>query len=1031
MPPATLDPYHDERRISSDRSYATYGTQSHARSDPYLVASSGAAPSPAAFVRRQSGPAESGGPSLLPLDQAVRLDRERSLRAASTTALQSWPNGHHGPGNPSSPSSSGNAPFASSSTSARAAGPTPAQQTPTRKLTKHRRSSSGSGRTVGPSSPTPLAHTPPHFSPAAPPSWQATNPYESAAVPRPHVANSPYSPPSNTLRHNPSYAQPQQSIAQRPVPPQAGYHTYGPSAPLHLSPYPPVRPPLPALPVRSESEEQQIERARRESLEAEQARIAALAAAEDHLLQLTLAESESAAARERERERDRLAASELRSMEEVIRASREQEERRRWEQERQRQAEEEAMARAIEASRGVVVGEDGFNGDKDKGKASAELHSVGGHTSAQDVDEDEALELAMRLSLDEAARQHRWQQQAQTLHVLPLSPSTSAYNSYGTAETSAQAFERYSRPAAPPSAESANPSASSLPRRGMSLLLDDELGVPAGETLDDSTAPPPPAYEFPAHAAELDQPGDVIVGPGRPLPPTPFPSSPPPRPLPTPPILSFAIPPQATAVGQLHGHDESPASDPTISSPSTAMRPNSSEEESHPALTPTDFEADPFDDRYEVVGVRWNEKSSRTGTPFSATDSTVSGSGGLGLFDAVVARRSSQMNTTPPGQQNSCETTHDRTGFATAPEPIPVSPVSTFPPAKPAPVSPLQSADAFAAEVSPTSAVSAPTSPVPARGSIPSFGGYVEEGSAISASERILREVRWGFVDLDLSKSGRRPPLSYEGDFPRGAQLSLVPDPDGHQAYASFAVEARTWQGLVVYLMWHGNSRFEAAPSDLEHDKSGRGYRASVSLDFYRAPSGSNAAVSIRPPRVRARVTLRPLSDDSTRPSSDSATLSPLPITVVSTPSFDAINPNIRLELSLPPALPIALSSLASLLADAHAAARKASQAPTIPAKSSRHGKAIASAPPPPTVGQQALLNAIELFRKLGGDQIQPAQGSHHAHDDERSLLDRMKARLRHRKGPQLLPISNDDPSEGLSLPEGALLITPFPLDST
>jgi hypothetical protein len=33
-------------------------------------------------------------------------------------------------------------------------------------------------------------------------------------------------------------------------------------------------------------------------------------------------------------------------------------------------------------------------------------------------------------------------------------------------------------------------------------------------------------------------------------------------------------------------------------------------------------------------------------------------------------------------------------------------------------------------------------------------------------------------------------------------------------------------------LMWHGNSRFEAAPSDLERDKSGRGYRTSVSLDF-------------------------------------------------------------------------------------------------------------------------------------------------------------------------------------------------------
>ncbi len=254
---ATLDPYHDERRLSSDRSYitpeyATYGTQSYARSDPYLVANSGAAPNPASFVRRQSGPAESSGTSgLLPLDQAVRLDRERTMRAASTTALPSWPNGHYGPTHPSSPSSpSGNAPFAPCSTSARAAGPAPAQQTPTRKLTKHRRSSSGFGRAAAPPSPTSLEHTPPHFSPAVPPSWQAANPYEPATVLEPHVAHSPHPLPSN-----PSHAQSPQS---GPPSPPAGCHTFRPSDSLHLSPYPPVRPPLPSLPVRIEPEEEQV-----------------------------------------------------------------------------------------------------------------------------------------------------------------------------------------------------------------------------------------------------------------------------------------------------------------------------------------------------------------------------------------------------------------------------------------------------------------------------------------------------------------------------------------------------------------------------------------------------------------------------------------------------------------------------------------------------------------------------------------------------------------------------------------------------
>ncbi|GAA5872866.1 hypothetical protein JCM3774_006350 [Rhodotorula dairenensis] len=1012
----------------------------YARSDPYLAAGRSS--------RRHSGP---DAAPLVPFDQAVRLERERTVRASSTTALPSWPESHHPatyPAHGDADLPSPTVPFQSQprgvsipSSSDR----TPLQRTPTRKLTKYRRTSpSGApSRTSAPSSPTAITYIPPQLSPTRSEQWA---PHPLHVAPAPHFAGSPYPPVDSPPHPYSSYSSPQlpsphsSSWSQTQPAPWCSHQSFPQSAGAsqgggnfqHLSPYPPVRPPLPSLLGRTESEEQQMERARRESLEAEQARVAALAAAEDELLYLTLAESESAAARER----TRLEALELRSMQDVIRASREQEEGRRWEEERRRAAEEEAVARAIEASRAA---QDGAPSGKGKGKARMPSYGPGFTAgAAQDPREDEALELAVRLSLDEAARQHRWQQQQQQQYSDFASASQpAALRDFGVAETSAQAFERYSRPAEPSFAgPAAGPSVLARPRRGMSLL-DDEYGVPLDVAVaDPATLPPPPAYELPPHAAELDQPGDVIVGPGRPLPPAPFPT-PARRPLPTPPIRVNAIDPLPEVGGP---SEDVRASDWPFrpAAVTTTWQPTNTRAQLEPTLlTPAHSEVDPFGDEHEVRELAWETAQSRSGTPASpVTDSAASDTSPLAPPDAGAALQSNSIQVPVAGQPR-IEEAYGRVdskavkGLTGRPLPISAaaSSPSSSPPSSSAPVSPVRVFESLTLSgESPLAADPAPTSPNSlVRGSVPSFGGYVEEGSSLPASERILREVKWDFVHLDLSKSGRRPPLAYEGDFPRGAQLSLVADPDGHQAYVSFAVEARTWQGLLVYLMWHGNSRFEAAPSDLERDKSGHGYRASVSLDFYRAPSTSNTAVSIRPPRVRARVTLLPLLDRP--PQHPDAAGSPFAISVVSTPSFDAVNPNIRLELTVPPTLPIALSSLASLLADAHAAAREVTSQARPAA--SRHGKAAAAPPPPPaTAGQQALVSAVELFRKLGGEDIRSVHGHHDAHDDERSLLDRMKARLRRRRGPQLVPVLNDDPSEGLPLPEGALLITPFPLDS-
>lgn len=743
----------------------------------------------------------------------------------------------------------------------------------------------------------------------------------------------------------------------------------------------------------------QLERARRESLRAEEERLAKLAAEEERLLSATLAESSSSA----QQERARAEAFELRAMQDVIRDSREQEELRLYGEERRRKAEEDAVLRALAASQ---------NETAVKGKGRAYDGSSSWQNAANA--DDEALELAMRLSLDEDAHRTRWRQEQ-------------SYTPNGPAETSSQAFERFSRPTPSPQAGPSVPPRPPRPPPSRSFL-DPEL-----DREPPSPLLPPPAYELPPHAAELDQPGDVIVGPCRPLPASPSPVATSHGPLPVPPLPGYETDLAAHAAAQLRARGDPLTAVGLEHDPPAPVRVEQPFPDWHPSresadvaegnnVSPPEPAHDPFDDRFEDVSFDWTVETAATSSPDSPEPSgsglppPEASSGRLSLFDAVLARRVSQGGAYAPeqgvpdpvGSPNrsafSTATATDEPSLRRRPLPVPMTSLS-------APTTPLHAPAALFPPPSAPPTVSAPQTPLAAPAqSIPSYGGYVEEASSVFASERILREVRWGFVDVDLSKSGRRPPLQYEGDFPRGAQLSLLPDSGGRPAYASFAVEARTWQGLLVYLMWHGDSRFEAAPFDLERDKGGRGYQATVSLDFYRAPSTSQSAVSIRPPRVRARLTLLPLSE---APPSHPTSAAVTSLSVLSTPSFDSVNPNIRLDLTLPPTLPFSLSALASLLIDTHSTARRAVQA-----SRARPGKAVATVPPTP--GQQALVQAVDLFRRLGGEEAAGRPTEQAPLEDEASLLHRMKARIRRRKGVQQNAVDpNEDLSEGLPLPEG------------
>ncbi|BGP29406.1 hypothetical protein JCM10296v2_001145 [Rhodotorula toruloides] len=838
--------------------------------------------------------------------------------------------------------------------------------------------------------------------PGSAPSPASSSPYP----PIPPRPQQPTIPPSHYASYSPSSYYPDRRPPPSPYPPVPPHQpTSLPVSPI--SPHTPAYPAYPStasrphLPIASspqtpeEIEAEQLNRIRRESLESEQARLAVVQSQANQLLS-TLDSSAHEQA-----ELDRLQAEEEeRLLREALERSRIEEEERGREERRRRLEEEKEVQRAIQASR------------MDQGKGRAPTAEVEDEVSRR---EREALELAMQLSLEETSRR-------------------AAYSS-GGAETSAQAFERYSLP----STSASQPVHPSAP-----------LDLLAADAEPDDL---PPAYEYPAYSPEFDLPTDVILGPGRPLPIPPAtatsdyvdPAVEPPSargPLPIPPI---EVSSSAQSAYSPHLPASRHDSTSSIGYDSLAATAGSFSDLSASARLADEAGAveggdDPFDDRFEASDEEGVESGYSSVAVSEAPSAASSQEGQMkDLFAAVLARRATIRASMPPDLHLAVaepSTDHERgAALSLLPPPISTSepldaqqitptavtslplPSPPVPPASAPTTPPLTQSLLTPPTIGPTPA-SAPASPAASFRSDPSFGGFVEDATtpAAFADEHILRDVRWGFVDEAQSKSGRYPSLEHEGDFPRGAQLSLGMEEDGRQLYRSFAVETRTWQGLLVYLMWHGNSRLEAAPADLQGDKSGRGLRVTVAVDFFRSPaSHPSSAVSIRPPRVRVRVTLqRPSQEPST--TRDAASVTP-----VAPASLEPVNPSIRLTLNLQPYLPLPLSALATILSRAHTQSRQALRSSHVSSNGNSAGVVLA--------------RAVDLFRRLNGETVTNDYSAENAaeEDDEYGLLDRMKARLRRRRGPRVL--HSDDgrgpvrrPTGG-PLPEGALLITPFSID--
>ncbi|BGP19016.1 hypothetical protein JCM10213v2_007096 [Rhodosporidiobolus nylandii] len=813
-----------------------------------------------------------------------------------------------------------------------------------------------------------------------------------------------------------------------------------------------------------ETEQEELARTRRASLASESARQARHHADEERRLALTL----EASAQERLRA-DALAAQRAQAEEAALRDAMQ---RSREEEERRRLVEEEEVLRAIRESEAARKG---------KGKARADEESSEDEWSRADR---EAVELAMRLSLQDGGR-----------------------GGSRAAETSAQAFERFSRPGPAPPARS---SSASHP------LFVAATSPPSASTAVLSTSPPnastssafasshrrqlseefPPAYEYPLHAAELDSPGDVILGPGRPLPSLPYRSAtsssaphPPPGAAPATYHSRPAVPPsRSTSTSSFasvpqHPLFGSPASSVLAFPPTGEYAPSSVYDSvigsagsyneagsrvasltATPAPERDEGQAeDPFGDAFSIELSRddsggaeqeevveeqelglpakdlfgiWRRRASSSASrgerPRDVSSLSVAGNGegeGQPSLTVVVdagteppSRPSSSPTSTSENGGGSTEVTPIAGSGGSLPTPLtaPAAATSSSPPISPPLLSPPPSASTAATSLSPSPSSPPSTSPpLPSPASFysaPSSGGLVSEPTSQAAPfarEDVLHGVRWGFVDP--VKAPMHPPLEFEGDFPRGAQMSLTQE-EGKEAYRCFAVEAGGWQGLLVFLMWHGNSRLEAAPSDLELDKLNRGLTASLSLDFFRSFASHQ-------PRIRATLTLQPLSSSSRSVAvAEGAAATPL-----EPPTFDVDCPSVRLALPHPLQLPLALSQLASSLSHAHSTSRaslRLLKRGVVGGSSSSSATAILSE-------RATLARAVELLKRLNGEKtLDEAAAGRSAEDAEVGLLDRMKARLRAR-GSRKVRVLESAEGRGRQgpLPEGAMLITPFALD--
>ncbi|TNY23332.1 hypothetical protein DMC30DRAFT_414204 [Rhodotorula diobovata] len=918
-----------------------------------------------------------------------------------------------------------------------------------------------------------------------PPSPAPTGPYPpivaSPTTLSPPVPAPPHSPYAGFARSPPPGVLPTQA-----VPPRA----YAASVPPLLPAGPATDAASRRRPSQAELEQEAVERAMQQGLETEQRRLAALAHEEERLVLLTLEESTASAALEQLRanalERERTQAEE-RALRDAVLRSRSEAEGQRREEERRRREEECEVLRVMAVSR--RESEEGKG--KGKGKVVVDEGEEAEREEEDELDrrEREALELAMQLSLQEEEKRRIWR------GGLSVANADDAPDAIVVAPSSGSAAPTFVAhpPAVDPHAASYFPTSSS------------SSAFPSGE---DPADPAPPAYELAPHAHELDSPSDVIIGPGRPLP---LPPAHAPARLRRPSVrqdIKAAYPSFAPYAreGDGGGGGRSGSVVPSESGGALSMAASagSFEEEEVVAVGSSwsgvgareggqggfveeperlgwggeglriGEEEDPFDDRFGEEAEQQEEEDEGAGRLVTGEGDEARRDEQLqerDLFAEVLARRATQrlrsteayparpvvaVDRVDPAAWTSADearTTEDDQRTPTGPDPPALArvaqPVSA--PSTPEPSSFLEPPASTPARIPSNSAPTSPTSSSSHLRSDPSSGGFVEDlGSLVPfADEHVLRDVRWGFVDDETSSAGRYPRLEHEGDFPRGAQLSAVRGADGAQAYRAFAVEARTWQGLLIFLMWHGNSRFEAAPSDLEKDKAGLGLRVAVSVDFFRSGRQASSAVSIRPPRVRVRLSLLLPPEDPALAPPARRTGATGGFALAGPAALEPVAPSVRLVLAAQPVLPLTLADLATLLSRAHTASRSymrlagagagAGSATMASASASGLGGGGGSAPLGPVAeGRVVLAQAVDLFRRLNGEEVPRGDvhgrggGGREEEEEEVSVLDRLKARLRRRRGPRVIEGGGRGRARaetgGGALPEGATLITPFAL---
>ncbi|KAK4056214.1 hypothetical protein OIO90_002655 [Microbotryomycetes sp. JL221] len=692
----------------------------------------------------------------------------------------------------------------------------------------------------------------------------------------------------------------------------------------------------------------------------------------------------------------------------------------------QRQATEDAeLLAALEHSR------------QDKGKAVE---------TDEQMREREELEMAMALSLEESKKRPYAPTSAEMFELLSRPGDSNVVDA--TSTSSAHANQRLRQ-----EERHDEPSTSLVGLLGRPFVeLSDDSSQPTGSSNDSSWSsrfrrdsdrsthqlpPTPPIYMYPGYAAEMDEPEDIVIGPGRPVPQF-LPSH-----SPTPPsrtlsvsddvdrfTLAIASPANLSASSSQLSLAERFEHDPSRASfMSTASNAGSFESEPYVETNlaqehavgghPTYYRhhLGPEDSPKALVA-----KDPDVQDPFTDSAAVLeSGPLPLPLPESGVQRSSSQLSGPRPPYElaRSAHGTDQSTNGPdkTGPSWLLPSIATTGLPS----ITRTTATSSASDDTGSTQTLGSPAVLTPVEHTAsPSFGGFVqEETENVLADEDVLRGIKWGFIEPRELLT--HTPLEHEGDFPRAAQLSREKDDGDKMPFGAFAVEASTWQSLLVYLMWHGHSRFEAAPADLQSEKAGRGLAVDITVDLYRSFENDQ-------PRVRVQLELLPPGITEAQP--DEATKLRRQAN-----SLDSDCPSVSIKVvDIGPLLPLPLSKLAQMLSQAHAQSRSALKSSSWRAGTVTSAAAASSSSNPTTSSssstisqpsaatvlaqQRELALAVDVFNRLAQQmevgitytsrfrssathQSSKSDSTDRATEAERSMMRTLKARLKNkiRKG--------------------------------